>query len=334
MQLTRLAIIGLSNPAPAKVLRTAYLARNGVKVVVNDVNGAELTAEREPLAGFQFMWPRDEAEAHVAVSATVSELKEEFSEAGHLVIPTGARLRAEAAIEEFGDILAVAYQCRRVVRSPEPCVALRADHPGELRSADTLEKPSSLGKTPPRLLDPLVDPEVAGLMQDRHVGAALLAGALSSESPIERARDFYRLYESAFASGMGGMTKKLFAFLSSSPYDMEFSTTEIHKWVSLRGAVMHADKRVAFGVDIEPYLVRMEWAAYDLILHKQKWGTTDALRRPGLAFKSGVVPSKGLVVWGEAVVRTQWLDAFGAYEIDRTMTPKLGDDFVFKFHDE
>lgn len=334
MQLTRLAIIGLSNPAPPKLLRTAYLARNGVRVVVNDVNGAELTAERVPLAGFQFIWPRNEAEVHVAVSATVSGLEAEFSEAGHIVIPTGARLRAEAAIEEFGEILAVAYQCRRVVRSSDPCVALHADHPGEFQSADSLEKPSSLGRSAPRLLDPLVDPEVAELMQDRHVGASLLADALSSESPIERARDFYRLYESAFASGMGGMTKKLYAFLSSSPYEMEFSTIEIHKWVSLRGSVMHADKRVAFGVDIDPCLIRMEWAAYDLILHKQKWGTTDVLRRPGLAFKSGVVPSKGLVAWGEAVVRTQWLDPFGAYEIDRTMTPKLGDDFLFNFHDD
>lgn len=46
---------------------------------------------------------------------------------------------------------------------------------------------------------------------------------------------------------------------------------ESYKWVSLRGAVMHADKRVACGVDIEPYLVRTDCAAYDVILHERKW---------------------------------------------------------------
>lgn len=63
-------------------------------------------------------------------------------------------------------------------------------------------------------------------------------------------------------------------------------------------------------------------------------GTTDALRLSGLAFKSGVFPSKGLVASGEAVLRAQGLDTIGAHEIDRTMTPKLGDDFLFEFYDE
>lgn len=330
MRLLRLAIIGLTDPAPSQVLQTAYTASNGLVVSVNDVADAAMVRERTPLSGIQFIWPRGTAEVQVAVSTVVSGLvPTTLGQSVH--IPSAARRSAEYAIEEFADILAISHQCRRIVRSSEPCLALVADTDEELPDGSYLAPPQGRSPNSPRLLDPLVEPEVATLVHDRMVGATLLASALSGTSPLERAREFYRLFEAAFASGMGAMTKKLFAFLSTSPYGMEYTTTELHTWVSLRGAIMHADKKVALGVDIEPHLGRMEWAAYDLLLHKKNWGTTDATRREGLAFKSGLVPSRGVVVWGEASVRTTWLDPFGIYEVDQRMTPNLGEEFITAF---
>lgn len=334
MHLVRLAIIGLSNPAPPRVLMSHYLSSAGIPVDVNHVHGAEQTMDRSTSGDMTFSWPRPGDEVHVAVSAVVSGLDPEFSDAGNLIVPTSQRQTAERAIEEFADMLSIAYQCRRVVRSPETCLIIGRDFEGEFGSAWTLEPPSERARQPQRLLDGLVDPEIATLTLDRMVGARILASALSGESPIDRGREFIRFFESAFGVGFGAIANKLGRFLSTSPYESEFTKQEVQTWVGLRGPAMHADRRVAFSVDLEPYLLRMEWAAYDVFLHKRTWGTTDPERRPGLAFVSGWVPSKGLVVWGTATLQFRWLDSFGVYDISRIISPEIPDGFVSRFSDQ
>ena len=169
-----------------------------------------------------------------------------------------------------------------------------------------------------RLLPELCADKVPDAIAGRPEGLRLLASALSEESPGGRAREFYRLIEAAFGDGIGALKIPLHEFLKTSPYAMKFTKKEIDRWVAMRGATMHGDRHVAPDTAIAPYLDRLEWAAYDLVLHKENWGMKDPARRPGLAILSGPGADGSVVTfYPSATIPVEFMDPFGVYVIDR-----------------
>ena len=208
MELVRFAVIGLSRPAPARVLGVDYGATNGIHVQVGAVHDAELVHSSQPSgdAGFTVIWPAQSAEVLVSVQSSVKNVVPRFDEARRVVIDSAARRQAEFAIQEFADTLAIAHQCRRTVRSPRTCVAL-ASQDGDLDDAVEAVAEESSSTARPRILPGLCIDKMGDLAWGRAEGVQLLANSLSEESVIGRARDLYRLIEAAFGDGIGALKK-------------------------------------------------------------------------------------------------------------------------------
>jgi hypothetical protein len=252
-------------------------------------------------------------------------LPSELDASGRVIVPDEYRRRAEAAIEEFADVLAVAHQCRRTIRSPTTCVALTPEVAGEFGSATELSYDPVSRQSGARLLPELCADKVPGAIAGRPEGLRLLASALSEESPGGRARELYRSIEAAFGDAIGALKIPLHEFLKTTPYAMKFTKKETDHWVAMRGATMHGDRSIASNAAIAPYLDRLQWAAYDLVLHKENWGMKDPARRPGLPILSGPRADGSVVIfYPSATIPVEFMDPFGVYVIDRRVQANPG----------
>src|SRR5207249_4919100 len=119
---------------------------------------------------------------------------------GRLVMPGEPRARAESAIGEFGDVLGVAFQCKRVLRSPRPCVALRPESPDEAAAIVGVPglRREWLSHPQAQVMPPVVPARLAPALADRLDGLALLADSLGDDNAVARARELFRLFERAF----------------------------------------------------------------------------------------------------------------------------------------
>lgn len=98
---------------------------------------------------------------------------------------------------------------------------------------------------------------------------------------------------------------------------MNYTKRETDRWIALRGSVMHADKRIANSADVAPVLPRLEWAAYDILLHKENWGVKDTARAPGRLIQAGTQPDGAETLFGvSGVVQLDWYDPVGVYHLD------------------
>jgi len=329
MELHRFAVISLTNPAPVRVLMLRYSSTLGIQVTVDEVQGAEAAYEASDSSasgGLKVQWPDASGQpALLFVQSWASGLPPEFDPSGRVIVPDEDRRRTEAAIEEFADVLAVAHQCRRTIRSPQTCVALVPESAGEFGTATGLSYELGPRQSGARLLPELCADKVPAAIAGRPEGLRLLASALSEEGSGGRAREYYRLIEAAFGEGIGTLKKPLHEFLKTTPHAMNFTKKETDRWVAMRGATMHGDRYIAPNAAIAPYLDRLQWAAYDLVLHKENWGMKDSDRRPGIPILSGPTADGSVVIfYPSATVPVEFMDPFGVYVIDRRVQANPG----------
>lgn len=323
MWLTRTAIIELADPAPAAVSRDAFLARNGCTVAVTSVTGANESGQQPD--GSTVIWLYDSDAAKVGVAVMLGVGPPEVV-AGRLLVPKEPRLRAEKAIEHYADLVAVAHQCRRTVRSSMAgCVAMAPASPTErLALAGVNEWAADDGTVPTaRFLPTLSASDLQSTLEDRTDAVALLADALSEPNAADRARELFRLLERAFSKASTPLIAPLTDFLRSHPrHDaLAFERDEVAHWLTtLRPETVHRDKRpvLARSADVEPYIGRLETAAYDVVMNKANWRRSDGQRRNGQPMMSAVEPDgRGVVLLDpRATVRFPWRDPFGKYPID------------------
>lgn len=342
MQLLRLATIRLTRPPPRTFGRWPYRAANGLDVQVHTVDGIEhdLTEEAalQPTNQLTVAWPYEHEKVRIGVAVSV-DAGEPLIVEGALQVPAEPRERAEAAIGEYADALAVAYQCKRVVRSPRPCVALSAASDEERAAIHDIKmlRPGHGGWASARLMPQGAPAASAASFADRLDGLALLADSLGEETAVARSRELFRLFDRAFRRGPSGCAKPLTTFLLSHPNDAELGYTrnEVSFWLEvLRAESVHADRRPTFArsPEIEPYLPRMEFAAYDVLFNKAQWRQPSAQRRPQQRFMSGVQPDGHGVVLLEAgaTLLMDWIDQWGVYRIDHESSIKLPVQWIWR----
>ena len=238
-------------------------------------------------------------------------------------LPVTPRREAEDAIEAAADTIAVSVGLRRSISSPNPYVGLIPETTAELdwmnatpgfsplplrqvASARTLDKPLAV---------------LGPLLEDRRDGIGLMAEALAHTHATGQFHDLMRVFERAFALAPGALLDPLSNFLRGAR--LGYSRREIHKWLELRGPATHADRRpvVLSEPDLRAPVLRMEQAAYDVLINKEAWRDRSPRRRNRWRPTTGTRTSSG-AVWieqgsghGEAL-RAQLLDGFGVYPMN------------------
>ena len=339
MRLLRLATLELNRPAPPRLGRWTFRASNGVEVTTEVIQGADdITASGIPPAVGEMTvaWPYERTSARLALIATVDAGTPDFDNDRLIVIPEAPRKLAEAAIVEYGDLLSVTYQCRRIVRSPKPCIGLAGDNESEqstLSESGGIRAP--LLSRPRAVLLPEAAPDspFGQAVADRLDGLALLADANSEEGPVGQVQNMFRLFERAFARGPKGCVEPLLAFLTAGSVDLGWSREELADWFQrLRPEVTHADRREEYarGADVAPYLGRIEYAAYDVLLNKSTWRSVDSGRRDVVALGAGLDHDRETMRLqrpGVTVV-VPWIDPFGIFPIDFSFIPQASSSML------
>ncbi len=174
--------------------------------------------------------------------------------------------------------------------------------------------------------------EVIGLLGDRTDGLALLADSLAETGAVGRCRDFFRLFERAFKRDSDKLIPPLSTFLESNPrHDaLAFSHDEVRHWVKIiRPMTIHADRSKIVGrnPEVEPYLGRMESAAYDVLFNKRNWRQPSAQRQQRVTFMSGVSKDRFTQVALQlgATIYVRWIDPFGVFPIDHSAPASVDD---------
>ncbi|MDI6912198.1 hypothetical protein [Nocardioides sp.] len=224
---------------------------------------------------------------------------------------------AESALTEAADVLAITSQARHEVYSPRPYVFLEPTTDEERRQLAGIER---IGLPPlrpgPARLAPgaHVNIDFRTLLADRPVGIALLGAALSAGHGVAKLHDLMRVFENAFAcAGVKLLVDPLTDFLKSYPWDLGYTRDEVRSWIKeLRNPATHADltqaRTVLLDPDIEPYLPRVEQAAYDVLFNKRDWHKRDSARLDRWHFKSMIRRDGSAIVseGGELQVFDQW----------------------------
>ena len=141
-----------------------------------DVTGSPPAAPQQRVA-----WPYEDTSARLAVRATVDSGNVTVGPEKLLSIEDEPRKRAKAAIIEYADLLSISYLCRRVIRSPNPCVALSADGPEDqaiLDAATGIAAPFGSRRRATLLPEMGAGSPIGAVLADRLDGLALLADAL------------------------------------------------------------------------------------------------------------------------------------------------------------
>ncbi len=111
------------------------------------------------------------------------------------------------------------------------------------------------------------------------------------------------------------------------------ATREISDWFQrLRPEATHADRRDTYAraPDVEPFLGRIEYAAFDVLLNKATWRRRDGVRRSVLDLAAGLDSDKSTVALRKAdtTVIFPWIDPFGLFPIDFNVHPHVGPPVV------
>ena len=338
----RLATISLTRPPPTRFDPRPYRATNSLEVHVQGIDGIAEQVSDEPQTdrseGVSVIWPREHETARVAIAVPVEAGPPEVAGAA-LVVPDAPRRAAEAAIGEYADVLGVLYQCKRTVRSPQPCVALAAssaDEEAQFEDVRTLL--AGEGGFPSARVMPLVPTHTLMVaIADRLDGLALLADSLAEDTAVARSRELFRLFERAFRRGPSACVEPLTTFLTRHPqhHALGFTSAEVQFWMeNLRAESVHADRRPSFArsPEVEPFLARMEFAAYDVLFNKDRWRQPSAARRSQQVFMSAVESDRrGLVVFQPgAPVMINWIDPWGVFPTDYRARLTLGPEWIWR----
>jgi hypothetical protein len=322
-----MATVRLSRPRPLAFGRWPYTASNGVVVHVKVVDGVPADVTDQPLTlgtSPVIAWPREHEIARIGVAAVVPAGEPVIVD-GQLEVPEEPRAKAEAAIGEFADVLAIVHQCKRVLRSPQPCVALRAQTPEEEAAVAAVRilRPRWNKLAQARVMPPVVPEHLASVFSDRLDGLALLADSLAEDNAVGRSRELFRLFERAFRRGPGECVQPLTAFLRSHPNasTLGYEKSEVSHWLEkLRAEAVHADRRPSYArsPDLEPFLPRMEFAGYDVLFNKSRWRDPSSRRTDRQQFISGVSSDRESAVLFHpgATLMVDWIDHWGVHPID------------------
>lgn len=342
VQLLRLATIRLAGPPPRVFDSLPYLASNGVEVRPDSVDGLPSDPpgdlEGVPSGGLIVTWPREDQRVRLVVFATVDAGAPSLT-GDRLDVPDEPRRRAEAAIGEYADLLAIIHQCKRSIRSPRPSLALApASHDELLRLEDVPGlSQRSAGSAAVRVI-PLISTEAGSqILADRLDGVGLLADALSEDTAIGRVRELFRFFERAFRLPPPKCISPVATFLQSNPRhkDLGFTGKEVSYWFeTLRAEVTHADWRPSYlrSADLEPYLGRLELAAYDVLFNKSIWRHPSATRQSRMDFMSGISPQGTSVVVFQptATLLVAWMDPYNVYPVDHEATVTLPQPWIWR----
>lgn len=317
--------------------RHPFVATNACTVAVTSITGAK-EFDTPPTDRSRMTWSFEGETVTVGVSVTVGTGPPELV-AGRLRVPEEPRQRAEAAIDEYADMLAVAYQCRRLVRSPmAACVAMAPATDAE-RAALTgvCELHADHHGSPMARVMPTLRPTaLQSLLEDRPDAVALLADAQSEPNAAARAREFFRLFERAFAEASRRLVDPLSNFLTSHPRHeaLCYGRDEVEHWLTtLRPETVHGDERPTFARagDVQPYLGRLEVAAYDVVFNKANWRQSDSARRQGQTLLSAIQADGRSVVLLDprAEVRSTWRDQFQRYPTGWNARLSVGPEWIW-----
>jgi hypothetical protein len=323
MRLVRYATVDLTRPAPQDQPLLTYRATNGIEVAVVDVKGLPLSPGPETTGSTaRVMFPYEHDSLRLVVSAT-AEGGAPSALAGRLVVPATERQMAESAIQELADFLAVAHQCKRTLRSPQPAIALLPSDEAERRvfaASAGLAQPAGAGGAEARVFSAF-DPGRLALFTDRMDGLAMLADSLSEDTALGRVRELLRLFERAFRRGPSDCIDPLTALLSQAPrHDAtQYSNEEVKAWLLvLRPRVVHGDRpaNTARSADVAQHLARIEYAAYDVLLNKASWAHPSSTRRNAITLTSAPTRTGVTVLKPGADIAINWLDPYGVFPTD------------------
>ena len=248
---------------------------------------------------------------------------------GELVVPDRERRLLQQALEELANTVAVSYNARRRLSSPNPYVAFRVDDDDDaafLASCVGILGPqgSARDNTSVRLGGP--DQRIFDYLRDRMDGVALLAEALASDHPTGRFHEFIRVFERAFKSPASKLPTSMAQFLNRQ---FGYTEAELDHWCALRDRATHADARQSFVLeaDVRPVISRMEQAAFDVLLNKDVWRDPSAKRRAVWFPVIGTTNAAGrvyIVQHSTPTMANQLSDQWGDYPIDfkRAEVPK------------
>lgn len=285
--------------------------------------------------GLTIEWTYDTDQSVILVQATTTFVAGPLDEKGELAIPDATLALVDDAIREYADLLSVVYQCQRLIKSPSPHVAVRADDKTDRALLD-----NAIGIAAPASLRPRVSliPELrpdAGyelLITERLDGVAMLADAMSEGTSSARARELFRFFERAFRRGPAAAGTCLAQFMSSGESARRLDDEEVRHWfLTLRSRLTHADRQdeYARSREVDPHLARMEVAAYDVLFNKMTWRDPDVSRRdPGLPLRGAIARDGAAVIAADGTnVRGTWLDAHGTFALDFNATVDVGKDW-------
>jgi hypothetical protein len=217
---------------------------------------------------------------HLLVSARITlDHGLALDQEGQVIIPTPLVRELEDPIEYFANLMSVAYGRRRSIGSPKRLyVALIPADQADcqwLSASNGLRYENAPFIAVTRHYHFELDAAVTSALSDRRDGVELLAEAFAHDHPTGRFHELVRFFERAFAKRFGEVVNPLQRFLAQC--SLPFTNREVHRWSNLRGPAFHADKRSDFLVasDVLPIIDRMEFAAFDVLLHKP--GLADAI---------------------------------------------------------
>jgi hypothetical protein len=240
---------------------------------------------------------------------------------GYVVVPSEPRRRCEHAIEAFADLISISGRCRRSIASPLPWVVFEAttDTAGEwLDDSAGIHELDHVVDIPRASSSLPLEPNFIDGLRDRSDGTVLLAEALAQTHPTGQLRDFFRVFERAFAIPARQLAGPLEALLDSR---YGYTSRELDNWIDVRDGATHADvrKRLIVEADVWPILSRIRQAAYDVLLNKKLWRDASTDRRDlwsPTGWTAG--PAGDVVIRQHTVGRLEahLFDQFGAYPTD------------------
>jgi hypothetical protein len=247
------------------------------------------------------------------------EYRPKRTAAGYVVVPDRARRLCEQAIEATADLVSIARLCRRAIASPFPWVAFEATTDAArdwLAESAGIHDFDRVVDVPSASSEVVLGAQVIDGLRDRSDGTLLLAESLAQAHPTGQFRDFFRLFERAFALPARRLAQPLEAFLHER---YAYTSTELENWLEVRDAATHADvrPRLVVEADVRPLLGRVRQAAYDVLFNKNRWRDASPERRE-LWSPNGWTTGSEITMKQHTTGRLEatLLDQFGAYPTD------------------
>jgi hypothetical protein len=294
----RLAAVELL-PAPMELRRMPFRSSSGVEVEMLGVeNTTDVTGQADaPNTAPAFYLARrtEQRPARTMLKAVVDVDLHTSTPVNEVPVPEGPRRDAERALVERASLLAVVCQAAFEVFSPVPYLFFEPTDEAEaswLAGARQVQLPPLGGYFAGVAPGGARDLDFSAVLADRWQGTTLLSAALAAGSGIAKLHELIRVFENAFAKAGDGLVSPLTKFLCSYPAaDLGYSKAEVKDWIKgLRDPATHADLKIAQRVltdsDVQPYLVRIEQAAYDVLFNKATWHNSDATRTQRWGFAS------------------------------------------------